>query len=567
MIRKSSFFTVFVMLALLFTLGGQAQPASAQDEPSPVYRTITVTTTKDDIKKNGNCTLREAVQVANTNKTVDRCPAGSSSSTDVIKLGRGTYVLSIKGAIENANKKGDIDITQSVKILGSSRSSTIIDGKMIDRVFDNRSNKAAVTLQDLTIQNGYTIPIEGTSTRLSEGGAVANIGKMYLTRVRFYNNELQPDGYDYLRGGAIFNNGTLSVTDCIFEKNSGGSGGAIANSGILKVDKSTFKNNFGYSAGAIYSSRDGSRVDITNSRFQGNENGPGGAAVMTQYDGVTNISKSTFEANIGGVLIENHSTMTVRYSTFTNNRSFIFESREGYLTFTHSTVKINSSEGGGGVYLYGGRLILDRMTFNDISGPALEMSGGDARLNNSTITGLKGGRGVIKVDDGYLSIEMATIADNATNNSEDPTEMVGALNVTGGTVTLHSTILANTTRESDGKPVPDCQVAPGTTTSRGYNLISRGDGCALENGTGAAAGYPSDAAAGDQIGTLADPIDPMLGVLKNNGGYNYTRGLLPGSPAIDKADPLNYFKTDQRVYHRPAGSHCDIGAYERGAVK
>jgi len=288
---------------------------------------------------------------------------------------------------------------------------------------------------------------------------------------------------------------------------------------------------------------------------------------MTQYDGVTNISKSTFEANIGGVLIENHSTMTVRYSTFTNNRSFIFESREGYLTFTHSTVKINSSEGGGGVYLYGGRLILDRMTFNDISGPALEMSGGDARLNNSTITGLKGGRGVIKVDDGYLSIEMATIADNATNNSEDPTEMVGALNVTGGTVTLHSTILANTTRESDGKPVPDCQVAPGTTTSRGYNLISRGDGCALENGTGAAAGYPSDAAAGDQIGTLADPIDPMLGVLKNNGGYNYTRGLLPGSPAIDKADPLNYFKTDQRVYHRPAGAHCDIGAYERGAVK
>ncbi|RPJ50234.1 MAG: CSLREA domain-containing protein, partial [Chloroflexi bacterium] len=106
MIRRGSYFYVFVILALLFTLGGQAQPASARQEPAPRYRTITVTTTKDDITKNGNCTLREAVQAANTNKTVDKCPAGSSSSTDVIKLGRGTYVLSITGRNEHANKKG-----------------------------------------------------------------------------------------------------------------------------------------------------------------------------------------------------------------------------------------------------------------------------------------------------------------------------------------------------------------------------------------------------------------------------------------------------------------------------
>ncbi len=170
MICKSSLFTVFVMLALLFTLGGQAQPASAQDEPSPVYQTISVTTTKDDISKNGNCTLREAVQAANTNKTVDRCPAGSSSSTDVIKLGRGTYALSIKGPFENSNKKGDIDITQSVKIIGAGRSYTIIDGKKIDRVFENRSTTATVTFQDLTIQNGYTLHEIGDPRDLVEGG-------------------------------------------------------------------------------------------------------------------------------------------------------------------------------------------------------------------------------------------------------------------------------------------------------------------------------------------------------------------------------------------------------------
>ncbi len=263
-------------------------------------------------------------------------------------------------------------------------------------------------------------------------------------------------------------------------------------------------------------------------------------------------------------LISNFSTMTVRYSTFLNNQGYaIFETSGGSLTFTHSTVRNNNVAYG--VWLRSGSLVLDRMTFNDNTGPALVMSSGSARLNNSTITGLTAREGVINVEDGYLSIEMATIADNTTGIADNPTEIVSALNVTGGGVSLHNTILANT-RNLSGEPVPDCQVAPGTTTSRGYNLISRGDDCALENGTGAAAGYPIDAAAGDQIGTLATPIDPMLGVLKNNGGSNYTRGLLPGSPAVDKADPLNSFKTDQRVYQRPVGK-ADIGAYERGAVK
>ena len=267
MIRKSSFFSVFVMLALLFTLGGQAQPASAQDEPAPRYRTITVTTTKDDISKNGNCTLREAVQAANTNKTVDRCPAGSSSSTDVIKLGRGTYVALDQGRFENSNQKGDIDITQSVKIVGAGRSYTIIDGKKIDRVFENRSTTATVTFQDLTIQNGYTL--HAMDLVSDEGGGVANKGKMYVTRVRFYNNfgSATDDG---LRGGASSTPARSPSPTAFLIRTAVATGGAIANLGILKVDKSTFKNNFGYSAGAIYSSRDGSRVDISNSLFQGN---------------------------------------------------------------------------------------------------------------------------------------------------------------------------------------------------------------------------------------------------------------------------------------------------------
>ncbi len=544
MICKGSYFYVFVILALLFTLGGQAQPASARQAPAPRYRTITVTTTKDDIKKNGNCTLREAVQAANTNKTVDKCPAGSSSSTDVIKLGRATYVLSVTGRYEHYNQKGDIDITQSVKIVGAGRSYTIIDGKKIDRVFENRSTTATVTFQDLTIQNAYTVPRDGYI--LDEGGGIANKGKMYITRVRFYNNRVEGDGNDGVRGGGVFNTGTLTVSDSLFDKNSGGTGGAIGNSGKLTVDKTTFKQNFAYLAGAIFTSRAGALVNISNSLFQGNECGPGGTMVLYQYPGsTTNISNSTFQGHVGDIMISNRGTMTVRYSTFKDNsNATFFSTREGSLSFTHSTVRNNKS-GGDGVRLESGRLVLDRMTFNDTYGPILTVLGGDARLHNSTISGVT--ETPITVRGGKLTIDMATIADNITGNNS-------ALEVNGGAVTLHNSILANTRSETTGDPIVDCLTVPGTTTSLGYNLISRADGCGIT------------AAKGDQFGTLAKPIDPMLGVLKNNGGSTYTRGLLPGSPAVDKADPLNSFKTDQRVYQRPVGK-ADIGAYERGAVK
>ncbi len=553
MTRRGSFFYLLAMGAMLTSLAGQPRLVYAQQEPAPLYSTITVTTTKDDITKNGNCTLREAVQAANKNAAVDKCPAGSSSSTDTIKLGTGTYILSIPGRYEHYNLKGDIDITQSVKIIGTGRSTTIVDGKTLDRVFENRSTTATVTIQDMTIQNALAQSKD--ITLLDEGGAIANKGTLYITRVRFYNNKMSGEE-DSIRGGAILSTGSLIVSDSQFEKNRAGGGGAIGSSGKLTVDKSTFKENSAYAGGAIYSMRDTATVNITNSLFQGNQGGPGGASAMMQEGaGTTNIRNSTFEGHPGGdELIWNEGTMTVRYSTFQKNRgSYIFKAGKGFLTFTHSNVKDNSGSESA-IHLLEGRLVLDRLTFSNNGGPALYMTGGDARLNNSTITMLKGNQGAINVRGGKLAIEMATIADNVAENVDDPAVTRAALTVTAGTVTLHSTILANT-RDLSGDPVADCKVASGTTTSLGYNLISRAYGCGIT------------AAKGDQFGTLAKPIEPLLGELKDNGGYNYTRGLLPGSPAIDKADPVSYFATDQRVYHRPAGAHCDIGAYERGAVQ
>lgn len=70
---------------------GAANSADAISRPAST--TITVNTFADDLAVNGNCTLREAIQSANTDSAVDACPAGSGA--DTIVLAAGTYTLTI----------------------------------------------------------------------------------------------------------------------------------------------------------------------------------------------------------------------------------------------------------------------------------------------------------------------------------------------------------------------------------------------------------------------------------------------------------------------------------------
>ncbi len=66
------------------------------------------------------------------------------------------------------------------------------------------------------------------------------------------------------------------------------------------------------------------------------------------------------------------------------------------------------------------------------------------------------------------------------------------------------------------------------------------------------------------LGSKASPLDPKLAPLDDNGGPTLTMALLPGSPAIDAADPAAAPATDQRGIARPVGPAPDIGAFEYG---
>jgi len=93
----------------------------------------------------------------------------------------------------------------------------------------------------------------------------------------------------------------------------------------------------------------------------------------------------------------------------------------------------------------------------------------------------------------------------------------------------------------------------GSIASNGYNLSSD-ESCSFTN-------------KGD-----LNNVDPMLGLLQNNGGPTQTMALPSGSPAIDAGNPTGCadgqghpLATDQRGLPRPDkedSAGCDMGAYE-----
>ena len=82
-------------------------------------------------------------------------------------------------------------------------------------------------------------------------------------------------------------------------------------------------------------------------------------------------------------------------------------------------------------------------------------------------------------------------------------------------------------------------------------------------------------AAGYQIGTSSQPLDPLLGPLQDHGGSSWTHAPAANSPVIDAGNPAQpgtggdaCLLTDQRGVGRPLDGDgngtpiCDVGAYE-----
>jgi fibronectin-binding autotransporter adhesin len=185
-------------------------------------------------------------------------------------------------------------------------------------------------------------------------------------------------------------------------------------------------------------------------------------------------------------------------------------------------------------------------------------------VSNSTITGnsVRGSGGGLYLGNGILAIESSTIARNTSDSDDAGNDDGGGIYVVVTSAGGQGADLANTLLAQNGRgtanPVADqCGLGnpASSVESFGYNL--RGSADAECN--------PAFVGTGDMV-----DANPLLGPLSSNGGQTLTMPLLPGSPALNAANPLTPNGAypacepfDQRGFPRGgAEGRCDIGAFE-----
>lgn len=288
-------------------------------------------------------------------------------------------------------------------------------------------------------------------------------------------------------------------------------GGGIHNAGQLLLVSCTIKDN---SAG------DGSPY-FCGRAFNGTYGAKGGSGGGIYNEGALTAIACTFSGNSagrggnGGTLDNWNGTSGAAHGGDGGAGGGVYNS--GMMWLTNCTISGNAS-GAGGVGGWSGY-------------PHYQLGA----------NGLGGDGGGI-CNSGVLTIAACTVAENRARIGG------GIRNAHSKSITeLHNTLVASNIGGS-----PDLG---GTFVSHGHNLVTRVDGA-----QGLAHGIKSDL-----LGSVAQPLHPLLGALQDNGGRTFTMALLHGSPALGTGDAAltiepNNLHTDQRGFPRNAMG-MDIGAF------
>ena len=596
------FLNAFALL-LLFSLQAQG-------------RVYVVTDTRDTIKVTS---LRGAIMDANSHGGNNTIILGQQRRQQI-------YRLTLSGADEDAARKGDLDITRGNLIIsGAVSKTTIIDATGLgDRVFQVFPH-ANLTLANLTITGGTAPQAQSgsfyTPTKGAEsGGAIYNAGGLMLKDCVITNNSSgggnsnpgngggRPGG----DGGAIFNSAELTMINCSVAGNfcgggvdgaSGGNGGGIYNVGTSALSECHIGGNasgdggppggnaFGFAGsggdgGGVYNTGSMILINCTVGDNLGGQGKNGGAPGIVS---IGNIPGAPGGDGGNGAGIYNSGQLKLTFCTINNNTAGSGGSGGGSEGFKDGA----GGAGGSGAGIYNaGSLSLNTCTIS-MNNNGIGGDGGKGYPYGGD--GGAGGSGAGVHNTGAISINSCTISENICGmggnggagydsfqgagqggNGDQGGGGGGICNVNGNiSGSLGNSLIAlNLTGQGGaGGVATSLGVAgldgsgmdlAGDFTSQGFNLIGAADG---------STDFTNDVNA-DQVGSIASPIDPLIGPLQMNGGLTPTHALLPGSPAIDQGKSFGVH-TDQRGYHRPynytaipnapGGDGSDIGAFEMGA--
>ncbi|MBI4366517.1 MAG: DUF4215 domain-containing protein [Deltaproteobacteria bacterium] len=362
--------------------------------------TIAVTSTFDTIDPtDGQCTLREAVIAANTQKAsgaaAGECPAPKPNEQTIIQLAQTTYELTITGNFENAAAKGDLDILRNMTIQGPPGGIAVISAaKISERIFhliNLPADGAPMILSRLLLRNGGG-PAEGAAI------FVHGPANVYCFKSTFLNNTA-------LAGGAISSNdlATISIADSVFMGNtaSNGLGGAIFNlKGTVKIMRTSFNGNSAPKLGGGAIALTGGTVVISASSFMGNTSidpDPNDAVVLGKSGGAMQISGGELYL-VNSTLYNNEAKESggALHVRNTGNKTYIW----------NSTIHQNKAGSGGGIgNSAGGEVTLaNSILAGNIAATAPECTGGFTSMGHNlfgagAVTDCPGLQGTLQATD------------------------------------------------------------------------------------------------------------------------------------------------------------------------
>ncbi|MFN0054268.1 MAG: choice-of-anchor Q domain-containing protein [Planctomycetales bacterium] len=303
-------------------------------ESRKLLTTLTVTDLEDNLTVgDGQLTLREALQAANSNASVDGSAAGQSDAQDQIVFQPG-----LTGTIHFDSALGQLVISGAVHIQGLGAKDTIIDAGQHSRVFLATSGAGDVGFDGVTISGGRT------TAEVDTGGGIQFLSEGILTITNSALTGNGTSGFD-ARGGAIFTNvGPVNLQNCLIAGNAttGVHGRGIAiysENAPIRLVNSTISGNAasGYHGGSsIYTLGHQGSLEMVNSTITANfgigsdDVGSGGIAIVR---GVVSLKNSILSGNFS----QDGSAVDVEVSGYATPATF---------TASHSLIGVKGGVGG-----------------------------------------------------------------------------------------------------------------------------------------------------------------------------------------------------------------------------
>ena len=310
----------------------------------------------------------------------------------------------------------------------------LVDGILtLDSDIAMTDDEAAGFVNGVAINKDIVIDGKGHTISAEDLGRIFSIGEGFtvtLTNATLINGKAD-------KGGAIYNDGSLTLSDVKLSDNAADSyGGAVFNNGELVVSDSVFDSNDIVNRGSA-------SVDY------------GGAAIYNWYDGTLTVSGSNFTNNIknyknGDRLVGAVATIgdaTISDSYFVNNagRWGGAISASGYLiagddvntlTVSGSTFKENGGLYGAGIFVAGSDFTVSDCVFDKNTA----FGKGNMTPNNNN------GAAIVVTDTGK-DITGAITGSNFTNNKA---QYGGAIYICEGNIAISDSLFENNSADVEG---------------------------------------------------------------------------------------------------------------------